>query len=200
MPYVTEGTYKPEWARSKEKNMAKLHAMLLKAKRVSTYDPGFGIVVPIFKASENPSTDFYFAYDKDEDGDELIQYGCRLVHYKFTGVLNETLACGQVSVKRNKMWTKSGGLAKFLFNEIFFPIYGRILSDSTQSKEGKNFWNLRVLESLQSGHKVYALEIEGSHVLKQTPILSPTELTPFYTEGQDYAGFYHRLLIERKGL
>jgi hypothetical protein len=196
MPYLSEGTYKPEWAKSKAKNAAKLRSLLPHAKVALTYI-GMGAPLPIYVVSEEqPRSDFYFVHDQIGDDPDLIQYGVKVRHYTLTGKL-EGKACGQVSVHRNSTHKLSRGLPAYLFKELFYRKYRRILSDSTQSTKGSGFWETRILEALQTNKKVFALEMEGdSEVVEVTPLTKGIEMDRYYTRGENYSGHYYRFLIE----
>lgn len=194
MPYLSEGTYKPAWAKSKARNAAKLRSLLPHAKVALTYTAA-GAPLPVYVVSE-ANSEFYFVHDQIGDDPDLIQYGVRVRHYTLTGKL-QGKACGQVSVHRNRTHQLSRGLPAYLFKELFYPKYNRILSDSTQSEKGMGFWETRILEALQANKKVFALEMEGdSEVVEVTPLTKLIDMGKYYTRGENYSGHYYRFLIE----
>lgn len=194
MPYISEGTYKPEWSRSKAKNAAKLKASLPKAKVAFTYI-ATGHPLPVYVVHEG-DYDFYFVHDQIGDDPDLIQYSVRVKHYSLQGKLSGK-SCGQVSVHRNRTHMLSRGLPAFLFREVLYRQYGRILSDSTQSDYGRGFWETRMQEAMQQGKKVYVLEmLDDSTVVAVTQLKRLVEMDQYYSKGEDYSGHYYRFLIE----
>lgn len=199
MPYMNEGTYKPEWASSKAKNAAKLKVLMKTAVPYVTYT-ATGEDVVVFRTSDG-TTDFLFVHGIVGDDPDLIQYGVRVIHYDVSG-LKQFKACGQVSVWRNSGFSLTAKLPEWIFSNVLYPEYGHVVSDSTQSKRGKQFWERRIVEALQSGKKVYSIEIESEaghrlKVIASTPVKSVSEMDKFYTTDQDYSGSFFRFLITK---
>jgi hypothetical protein len=197
MPYLSEGTYKPEWAKSKAKNAAKLRSLLQQVTTPFATYSGAGVDVGVYKVS-NEDSDFYFVHDIIGDDPDLIQYGVHVKHYEFTGLL-QGKTCGQVSVFRNSNYDPALGLPKWIFENVLYPKYGNIVSDNTQSSKGRGFWGSRIMQALESGKHVYALELDESprrlKVLKIDELHKPSDMSKYYSTDQDYPGYYWRFLI-----
>ena len=188
MPYRSQGTYKPAWAKTEETNSKELLKLLPESKIVARYRD---LDIHLHKYSAD--VDFYFVHEND-----LIQYGVRVIHYKITGKLVRS-TCGQVSVWRNQLDKATVGLPKWMFASFLKEIYGCIVSDKVQSTEGETFWDHRIDEALMSGKKVYVLDIEEKHHTLQVEDFATLETTrdmnKYYTEDQDYSGERFRFLI-----
>jgi hypothetical protein len=197
MPYLLEGTYKPEWSRSKAKNAAKLKSLLKRAEVVATYTATGG-KVPVLLV-EDGGADFYFVHANIGDDPDMIQYGARVRHYDLTGKLHSK-ACGQVSVWRNGAYDLTTNLPEWLFTNRLYPKYSKIISDNTQSTRGRGFWVRRIGEALQKGKTVSAIEVDEVgfviKVLAVTSVKSIADMGQYYTTGENYSGHYYRFLIE----
>lgn len=196
MPYVNEGTYKPEWAASKAKNAAKLKALMKTATPHCTYT-GSGTEVVVYKAKDGIA-DFYFVPAAVGDDPELIQYGVRVIRYDLSGKVMFK-SCGQVSVWRNAGFGLTVGLPEWIFTHVLYPEYGHILSDSTQSPMGRRFWATRISEAIKAGKKVFAIEceVDGQKIraLEIVPVHSVADMAKYYATAQDYRGAFYRFAI-----
>ena len=189
MPYRSQGTYKPAWAKTQQTNAVELSRVLPTSKKVAKYED-----LDLYHHQDAPDVDFYFVH---EGG--LIQYGVRVIRYKLVGKLNKP-TCGQVSVWRNKLSPDTVGLPKWVSEKLLYSKYGCIISDKVQSEDGENFWIHRIVDALKSGKSVSVLDIDEKHhtleILDTQMIKSTRDLKRYYTEGEDYSGEHFRFLIE----
>ena len=198
MPYMSEGTYKPDWAKSKAKNAAKLRSLLQHVDKPFITYLIAGTSVSVYKVS-NADSDFYFVHGAVGDNPDLIHYGVQVRHYDLKGLIKGK-TCGQVSVFRNRTYAPTRKLPAWIFEKVLYPTYGNIVSDNTQSAQGKGFWEARIADAIESGKRVYALELDESprtmDVLKVEEIVTLLDMEQYYSTNQEYSSYYWRFLIQ----
>lgn len=195
MPYIWEGTYSPPWAKNMADNEKQLEFFESRhPKKVATY------------TSEGDDWDLMYLKFGGQDiyyvsAEGLIQYCVEVDEFSINDYGISTLA--QTSVWRNKAFSELDDLAKWVFFKVLFPKYGTVLSDDTQSIDGKNFWSRRAKQAIDLGLNVYALGLYGSSdltVCEIYQIFKTKEMRQYYTEGEDKSGKYYRFLITKKAL
>ena len=204
MPVVSEGTYKPAWAKTVATNAAFLQQLLESPTLQQIATNTRSVVTKIYKVSIRPDEDFVFVYDYDTRSKcNIIQYGVRIKTFKIVG-LREFNTLGQVSVWRNLAYSLlPSGFAAWVFKTILFPVYGNVISDSSQSLKGKDFWTRRIDEELQGGLHVYALALEPKRGNVQQleeihKITNLREVDRYYSVLPDIGGDYYRLLLTKQ--
>lgn len=195
IPYLMQGTYHPDWAKSELSNSAHLKAILPHSVIVHHYNMN-NKKIDIYKYQEAPKVRFFFVHDHN-----LIQYGVKVQTLAIEGMTNLHTAT-QVSVWRNKVYAGSSGIARFFFNSILKPEFGSVLSDETQSEEGRDFWIQRVAEALQLRFPVYVLTLHDSGNYKKqctgiVPILDADLMHQYYTTDHNLSGAQYRFLIAK---
>lgn len=197
MPYMLEGTYCPPYALCEEANA--LHLEMLSQRNpevVATYtrdDDSWDL-----KLVDFGGLDVYYV---EEDG--LIQYCVEVAEFDIPQYAVNTLV--QTSVWRNKAHDIRG-IAKWVFFEVLFAKYQTIISDESQSIDGKNFWGWRVDDAIALGYHVYIVGLYGSVAFNTVSPFGPTkiqkarEMKPHYTANADRSGKYYRFMISRDAI
>lgn len=204
MPYVFEGTYIPDWAKSPEANQEFLNKIFKHSKVYSRYELDSDLGVDVYVHKLRPDVDFYFMVDEG-----IIQYGVEVKHYKLIGNLSyfvdpdghvpDTIhAVGQVSVWRNTGCTLTSGFPKYFFKKLHEK-YGRILSDYSQSTNGKAFWANRIREVREQRGMVWVVDCEKHgqelKVEEISQLQSMRDFDKYYSQGQDLSGSYFRFML-----
>ena len=198
MPYLLEGTYRPKWVRTVDGNRAHLATLRQHSpKQIATFQVATSKNAWPIMHCRHLNLDVYYVEHND-----TIKYCVEVKALKTTGLASfNTLS--QTSVWRDKNFNQLPGLAKWVFYNVLVPVNRNIMSDAMQSKEGRNFWSIRMAEALSSHKNVYALMLQG----KEAPdikhieqITSVDDLDQYYTTDKDWSGQYWRLLITDKQL
>ena len=107
----------------------------------------------------------------------------------------------QGSVWRSpKLLVLSEEFAATLFTKFLVSKTRNVISDNSQSNAGEAFWLRRIASALKDPQfQVYGLDCEQvGNVLKieKAEVISDLkQVDSYYTEGQDYSGYYKRLAI-----
>lgn len=109
----------------------------------------------------------------------------------------------QGSVWRSKhLQSLHDSFASAVFDKLLLSGTRNVVSDSQQSADGEAFWYRRCLFALRNGLHVYGLDCElksGTLVIEKATLLKDLSLfDTFYSEGEDYSGYYKRLAIVKK--
>jgi hypothetical protein len=193
MPYGIEGTHDPDWgAENVDSNADQLDYLLGKNPNIlETFSKGKNSWDLLY--TKDGLVDVYFVHDEG-----IIQYCVEVETIQLTGLV-ELTTVAQTSVWRNKEYLGLYGLADWVFSTILYPKYDSIISDNTQSKDGKNFWGHRVSSRIEHNKPVYGLELKGRNnrytVNNVVPIEDVSDMRAFYTRGSDYTGLDKRLLL-----
>lgn len=198
MPMVIKGTYRPEWAKNKRTNSEKLKEVLPTSKVILTVENA-GHTVNLYKHLESEKEQFYFYHDG-----KYIQYSAKVVALNIKGLATFTTV-SQFSVWRNKLHTLlPPGFAGMVFNKIFYSKHRNLLSDNTQTVDGRGFWFDRISEALNNKKYVYALglvETDDKYKLIVKEIIKIDlihHVEQFYTYEPNELGKFYRFLLTEK--
>lgn len=195
-PMVMSGSYIPEWAKTDLANKSYLKKLLAKpyTKKFATYLSSRKFPQDLYLSKLSKTKELFFV--KNEG---LIQYAVEVDTIKTTGLVAISTV-SQASVWRNIEYDYTVGLPSWIFFKVLFPTHATILSDSLQSKEGKDFWTKRLLETLQKGEKsVYVLGMlnkSSSFKVKEViPVTDIADVAPYYSHEPSKDGEFYRILI-----
>lgn len=203
---VPKGTFKPIWEDSVQANIAELEKLLKDPTlhQVATHVRS-KVKHTIWACNLNDYDVIFVVAPLDKDSPEMIQYCVKVAHIEIKGT-QDFKTCSQVSLWRNANYLQlPRGFAVWVFKEILFPIYGKILSDYTQTLDGKRFWVTQIQEELEMGTHVYALTVKGNgkpmlQVSDMVEITDANEVPKFYTDSPDDSGIKYRFLLSKKQL
>lgn len=205
MPMVSNSTYKPWWAKTTKINAEYLETTLADPTLIHIATTTKGDVHhKLNKIKLNEHEEFIFVAD-EYLGVQSIQYGVRVKTFDIKGLAGFKTV-GQVSVWRNSKYLYlPRGFAAWVFKQVLFPTYGNIVSDSSQSGEGKAFWFASIAEELELGTHVYALGVEHpkphQYLLEEIhTILKTKEVEEYYSVAPDTRGEFYRILLSLKAL
>ena len=200
MPTVMGGTYIPEWAKTNDANHAYLKKLMAKpyTKKFATYLL-YGVdSLQIYHSQLSKTKELFFVPIND-----LIQYAVEVDTIRTTGLV-EITTVSQASVWRNREQFLTAGLPKWVFDTILYPRYNNILSDSLQSKHGRNFWSTQLADIFRARIlNVYALGIKkykGQFNVQSIHRVNLGNVGQFYTDDPDSSGGFYRLLMTRESL
>lgn len=199
MPYLVEGTYIPEWAKTIDSNKEYLaHLWTKKPKIIVSHLDYNDDNVDLYGLKEGRTQLMWVEYD------DVIQYFVKVKHLNLSSGIDLN-SVYQTSVWRNKRFGKLPGFAQWVFFNVLFPINHNILSDQYQTTDGMNFWNHRVGEALKThSYFVYALlTVKKSSKLvveAAKQITKSSQLEDYYTEHPDTSGEKYRILITKEKL
>lgn len=198
-PYRIGTKYVPDEVRTPEATRVFLDENLSKSKVVFIHS---GLELRASKPVSGVTTNFWVLSPEDKD---QILYSMRLSSLHRPGNSNLPPALlkrssFQCSVWRDLTITQySKDFVPSVFWKFLLSNTRNVVSDSAQSEAGEAFWYRRMGEALGFGKKVYGLDCEarsGSlHIASAVRISSLKESKAFYTEGENYDGYYKRLAI-----
>ena len=197
MPSVLSGTYTPDWALTVESNVKHLSEIRKLGPSIAAVRQAPGLEDhQLFKVTLEKEQ-FYYVTGIWE-GVEAIQYGVSVEQIQTDG-LHTIHTVSQTSVWRNPDYSGLRRFAPWVFWSFLLPINGNILSDSVQSRDGKYFWESRLVEAFERNLNVYVLGITDKHlVVELIPVSMLKEILTYYTNDPDWRGQYYRILISKE--
>lgn len=147
MPYLEHEPYEPLWSTPK-RNREWTKKFLPHATVVGTWADD-----TLYHVQDKHCA-YYFLID----GDKEVVYAVR---YKLDNVGELRTVC-QTSLWREKDYVPSMAIASYVFFSQLLPKYGAILSDKSQSTDGKTFWIRRCGEAIHSGLHVYLVDTRNA--------------------------------------
>ena len=147
MPYLEQEPYEPLWSMPK-RNKEWVKKFLPIAQAVGTWSDD-----TLYHVQDQHCA-YYFLLD----GLDEVVYA---VKYKVEHVDELQTVC-QTSLWREKDYVPSMSIATYVFFSQLLPKYGAILSDKSQSVDGKTFWIRRCGEALHHGLRVYLVDLRNS--------------------------------------
>jgi hypothetical protein len=145
------------------------------------------------------SVDGELAYLCTLDEVELTPVGNNLPTSLPRGTAAQTSVWQDPAVASAKALGTSKSVAQLAFEKLL-DLNNCILSDQTQSKLGRKFWERMVTTCLAEGYKVYAFEVEDAdtlEVLASTRIHSSAEMAKYYAHSSSPDGYRYRFLIKK---
>ena len=155
MPFLEEAEFKPFF--DNDARNRKWLAQKVKVSKVSGESHTGELIWYYHSAKLNT-----FYYYTATDG--LVTYAiqCELVDVPTIGK-----AVCQTSLWRNKQYSSTTSIPSWVFYNQLMPKYGRILSDKSQSKDGREFWVRRIAEAFMQGYFVYVVDTrKGINILR----------------------------------
>ena len=151
MPFLEEQDY---WTKfdSEKDNREWVATVKSKSQPVGTWREGVVYLVHVGKV--------LYYYLLDTSGLATYVVRCRL---ESVAGLKLPAVC-QTSLWRDRESAQSVSVAAWVFFKQLLPTYGSILSDATQSRDGKAFWIRRCAEALDLWYHVYALKTDENKV------------------------------------
>jgi len=101
--------------------------------------------------AKSPTETFFIATYDHGDG-ELIGYLAHVKKEKLKALPVDS--CYQAAVWRVRGSAMPAGITRYVFLNILMKRYDYVISDQSQSKDGKDFWLDRLGEASRAGHRV----------------------------------------------
>jgi hypothetical protein len=149
MPYLEHEPYEPLWSTPK-RNREWTEKFLPQAVVVGTWSDD-----TLYHVQDKHCA-YYFLLDDNSEVVYAVRYKLELV-----GALRTVC---QTSLWREKDYVPAIAIASYVFFQQLLPKYNAILSDKSQSVDGKTFWIRRCGEAIRQGLHVYLVDMRDKVV------------------------------------